>query len=140
MSRKPKVGDVVWYAPGNDRQQGRITAISGSTGAAIKLLTGPHAGRDIEYVPWDIISPVERMSERYRGRIIDPRACELSDGTGWTAEVYVAEEEDPATVDSQFSLKETFPTKEAAIQAAIAAGRREVDKRIGSTRPPGKTA
>jgi hypothetical protein len=72
------------------------------------------------------------MSQHYKGRIVDPRAYELADRTGWTAEVYVAEDVDDTTVDTQFSLKETFPTREAALEAALAVGKRQVNKRIQS--------
>ncbi len=72
------------------------------------------------------------MSQGYKGRILDPRAFELADGTGWTAEVYVAEDVEDETVDTQFSLKEVFPTKEAALSAALVVGKREVDKRVQS--------
>jgi hypothetical protein len=73
------------------------------------------------------------MSQHYKGRIVDPRAYELADRTGWTAEVYVAENVDDTTVDTQFFLKETFPTSAAALDAALAVGKREVDKRIQSS-------
>ena len=79
------------------------------------------------------------MSKDYKGRIIDPRAYELADGTGWTAEVDVAENVGPSTIDTQFLLKERFPTKEAALEAAIAAGKRIVEKRIQSAKKTGTT-
>jgi hypothetical protein len=69
------------------------------------------------------------VSQRYKSRIIDPRAFGLADGSGWTAEVYVADEFDDETIDGQFMLKEIFPAKEAALSAALVAGKREVDKR-----------
>ncbi len=72
------------------------------------------------------------MSEHYKGRVIDPRAYELSDGTGWTAEVYIAENVGPDTIDTQFLLKEIFPTKEVALESGFAVGKREVEKRIRS--------
>ena len=70
------------------------------------------------------------MSEHYKGRVIDPRSHELSDGTGWTAEVSIAEDAGPDTIDAQFLLRERFPTKEAALEAGFAVGKREVEKRI----------
>jgi len=73
------------------------------------------------------------VSENYRGRIIDPRAYELSDGTGWTAEVYVAEDLDSDTIDTRFYLESTFPSKESALKAALLSGKHEVDKRIQSS-------
>jgi hypothetical protein len=70
------------------------------------------------------------VSQRYKGRILDPRAFELADGTGWTAEVYVAEDVEGETIDTQFLLKEAFPTKDAALSAALTIGKREVDRQI----------
>ncbi len=72
------------------------------------------------------------MSEHYKRRVIDPRAYEFSDGTGWTAEVDIAEDVGPDTIDTRFLLKERFPTKEAALEAGFAVGKREVEKRIRS--------
>jgi hypothetical protein len=68
------------------------------------------------------------MADRYKGRLIDPHPYELADGSGWSAEVYVAEDVDNETIDTQFLVQGVFPTKEAAIHAAIASGRRVVDK------------
>ena len=72
------------------------------------------------------------MSQGYKGRILDPRGFELADGTGWTAQVYVAEDVEDETIETQFLLKEIFPTQEAALSAALIVGKREVEKRIKS--------
>jgi hypothetical protein len=72
------------------------------------------------------------MSQRYKGCWIDPRAFELLDGGGWTAEVYVAEDDGPDTIDTQFLVPGVFPTREAAIEAGATAGKRQVDKGIRS--------
>lgn len=69
------------------------------------------------------------MTETYKERLIDPRAYELADGTGWTAEVYVAEDVGDETIDTQFFIKGIFPSRDAALNAALMTGRREVDKR-----------
>ena len=60
MNKKHEVGDTVWYVFGSDvnRQQAKIVAISGTTHATIKLLTGPQ--KDLEIlVPWDVIEPLK---------------------------------------------------------------------------------
>jgi hypothetical protein len=72
------------------------------------------------------------MSQRYKGRWIDPRAYELGDGSGWTGEVYIAEDDGPETIDTQFLLRGVFPTREAAIEAATNVGKRQVAKAISS--------
>jgi hypothetical protein len=70
------------------------------------------------------------MSQRYKGRWLDPRAHELKDGSGWDAEVFVAEDDGVDIVDTTFFLRGVFPTKEAALEAAVIVGKREVDKGI----------
>lgn len=70
------------------------------------------------------------MSERYRGCWVDPRTFELADGSGWSAEVYVAEDVGSDTVDTRWILKGKFPTREAALEAATATGERQVDKSV----------
>jgi hypothetical protein len=72
------------------------------------------------------------MSQGYKGRILDPRTFERKDSSGWTAEVYIAEDVEDETIEARFILKTVFPTKEAAWAAALAVGKREVDRRIES--------
>jgi hypothetical protein len=72
------------------------------------------------------------MARRYKGRLIDPHPYELADGCGWSAEVYVAEDTGNETIDTQFLVRGVFPTKEAAIQAAVVSAMRVVDKTIES--------
>lgn len=69
------------------------------------------------------------MNERYKGRWVDPRVHELRDGSGWTAEVYIAEDDGADNVDARLQLRGEFPTREAALASAMATGKREVDKR-----------
>jgi hypothetical protein len=68
------------------------------------------------------------MLELYRGCWVDPRVYELADGSGWSAQVYVAHDVGVETVDTQWILKGKFPTREAAHEAALAAGKRKVDE------------
>lgn len=70
------------------------------------------------------------MSDCYRGRLVDPRAYELADGSGWSAEVYVAENVGSDTIDTRWILKGKFATREAALEAAAATGRHQVDQRL----------
>ena len=68
------------------------------------------------------------MSQRYKGRWVDARAFEIADGSGWSAEVYVAENIGNETVDTQYFVQGKFPTEQAALDAALASGKRVVDK------------
>jgi len=69
------------------------------------------------------------MSSYYKGRILSPRVFERKDSQGWTAEVFVAENDGGDTVDSHFILNGTFPSEDAAQNAALHAGKRVVDNR-----------
>jgi len=70
------------------------------------------------------------MSERYRGMWIDPKTFERTDGSGWVAEIYIAEDDGSEIIDSRFVIKPTFGTEELAIRSALATGRRIVDDKI----------
>lgn len=68
------------------------------------------------------------MGRTYKGCVIDARAYERTESGGWTAEVYVAENARPGITEYLFILKDVFPNKEAALDAALARGKREVDR------------
>jgi hypothetical protein len=78
------------------------------------------------------VTRVTNMSQRYKGRLTDPHPYELADGSGWSAEVYIAEDTGNETIDTQYFIQGIFPTREAAVQAAVTSGRRVVDKLISS--------
>jgi hypothetical protein len=63
----------------------------------------------------------------YKKCSLDARARERTDGQGYTAEVYVRQPDGDSDVVTPFNLKETFPSAEAAIEAALQAGRYKVD-------------
>ena len=69
------------------------------------------------------------MTESYKDRFVRPRVFELSDGSGWTAEVFVAENDGNDVVDTRFVLKATFPTEESARKAAMQKGKQVIDSR-----------
>jgi len=64
--------------------------------------------------------------EHYKGCILDARSHELRDGSGWNAEVYIAQPHGGSVLETQFVLQETFPTSDAAIDAALQVGRHKV--------------
>lgn len=66
----------------------------------------------------------------YRGCFLDPKAYELADDSGWTAEVFVASRDGADIVDKGYFLKHKYPSREAALNAALFAGKQEVDRRI----------
>jgi hypothetical protein len=68
------------------------------------------------------------MLELYRGCWVDPRVSELTDGSGWIAEVSVAHNVGAETLDTQWFLEGKFPTREEAHKAALTAGKRKVDE------------
>lgn len=68
---------------------------------------------------------------KYKDRIIDPRAFQLSDGSGWTADACVAEDSGAETLDTHLIVPGSFATKEEALAAAVNAGKRKVDRDTG---------
>jgi hypothetical protein len=68
------------------------------------------------------------MSEHYKRHIIDPRAYELADGTGWSAQLAIYREHGSYGTDTMFYLQQTYGSREEALNAALAAGRRKVDE------------
>ncbi len=63
---------------------------------------------------------------KYGRFVIDPRSYELRDGNGWTSEFSLEEHDGRGVTDTVFHLRETFPTREEAIEAAIQAGRNKI--------------
>jgi hypothetical protein len=57
------IGEMVWYVVGTTREHAKIVAISGSTHATIKLLTGPQSGKEFE-TPWGIIEPYTELPKK----------------------------------------------------------------------------
>jgi len=70
------------------------------------------------------------MTQRYKGRLIDPHPYELADRSGWCAEVYIAEDSGNETVDTQYLIQGRFASQEAATQAAINSARRVIDRLV----------
>jgi hypothetical protein len=62
----------------------------------------------------------------YKGYVIEARSCELKDG-GFSGEFSVEEHDASGVTESQFYLRDTFSMPEAAIEAAIQAGRQKID-------------
>jgi hypothetical protein len=68
------------------------------------------------------------MADHYKGHVIDPRVYELLDGTGWKAEMSIYREHGSFGTETMFYLQKMYASREAALTAAIAAGRRKVDE------------
>ena len=67
-----------------------------------------------------------KSRQGYKGYVIVARSNELKDG-GFSAEFSVEEHEVDGFMETEFSLPETFPTQESAIEAAIQVGRQKID-------------
>ncbi len=63
---------------------------------------------------------------RYKGYVIEAQANELRDG-GFSVEFYLEEHDASGVTVTQFYVPSTFPTQEAAFEAAIQAGRQKID-------------
>jgi hypothetical protein len=62
----------------------------------------------------------------YKGYVIEVRLFELKDGE-FSAEFSVEEHEADGSMETEFYLPDTFPTRESAFEAAIQAGRQKID-------------
>jgi hypothetical protein len=62
----------------------------------------------------------------YKGYVIEVRLSELKDGE-FSAEFSVEQHEADGFIETEFYLPDTFPTQDAAIEAAIQAGRQKID-------------
>lgn len=69
------------------------------------------------------------MSESYRGRLLSPKAFELRDGLGWSAQISVTETNGSQIAETPFSLREAFATEDLALAGAIKMGKELVDWR-----------
>lgn len=67
-----------------------------------------------------------KRREGYKGYVIEAQANELRDG-GFSAEFYIEQHDASGVTVTQFCIPNTFPTQEAAIEAAIQAGRQKID-------------
>ncbi len=68
-----------------------------------------------------------KRREGYKGYVIVAQSYELKDG-GFSAEFSIEEHEADGFTESEFYLPDTFPLQESAIEAAIRAGRQQIDE------------
>jgi len=62
----------------------------------------------------------------YKGYVIEAQSNELKDG-GFSVEFFIEEHDASGVTVTQFYLPSSFPTQEAAVEAAIQAGRLKID-------------
>jgi hypothetical protein len=72
------------------------------------------------------VAAVMKSRQGYKGYVIEVRLSELRDGE-FSAEFSVEEHEADGSMETQFYLPDTFPTRESAFEAAIQAGRQKID-------------
>ena len=65
--------------------------------------------------------------KKYKGKVIEARSNELTDGPGWDATCYIEEPDGGGITITPFFLTNIFPTQRAAIQAAFQAGQLKID-------------
>lgn len=58
--------------------------------------------------------------------VIDARAHEYRDGSGWSADFSIEEHDRSGVTDTMFYLQERFQSRDSAIAAALAEGRRKI--------------
>jgi hypothetical protein len=65
---RPKVGDLVLYTiHGRGREEAKVVELIGSTYAKFRILTGSHAGKEVEDVPWGILPAEFESSGKSKG-------------------------------------------------------------------------
>ena len=67
-----------------------------------------------------------KSRQGYKGYVIEARSYQQQDG-GFSAELWIEENDASGVTATQFYLPATFPTQELAIEAALQAGRRKID-------------
>jgi len=68
-----------------------------------------------------------KRREGYKGYVIVARSHELRDG-GFSAEFSIEEHDADGVMETEFYLPGVFPTQDAAIEAAVRAGRQKIDE------------
>lgn len=64
----------------------------------------------------------------YRGFVIDACPRRLSGRTEWTADFYIQKHDDAGVAETQFFLGVTHPSAKLAVEAALQAARRTIDR------------
>jgi NADH:ubiquinone oxidoreductase subunit B-like Fe-S oxidoreductase len=67
-----------------------------------------------------------KVRQAYEGRVIEARSSELKGG-GWDCEFSIEERETTGVTETAFYVPGVFPTPEAAILAAVTAGKQKID-------------
>jgi hypothetical protein len=69
---------------------------------------------------------IMKSRQGYKGYVIVARSCELQDG-GFSAKFSIEEHEADRFMETEFFLPDTFPTQQAAVEAALQSGRKKID-------------
>jgi hypothetical protein len=67
-----------------------------------------------------------KVRQAHEGRVIEARSAELKDG-GWDSEFSIEEHDATSVTERAFYVPGVFPSPEAAIQAAVTAGKQKID-------------
>jgi hypothetical protein len=67
-----------------------------------------------------------KVRQAYEGCVIEARSAELKDG-GWDCEFSIEEHDAAGMTETAFYVPGIFPTPEAAILAAVTAGKQKID-------------
>jgi hypothetical protein len=67
-----------------------------------------------------------KVRQAYEGRVIEARSSGLKDG-GWDSEFSIEEHDTTGVTEAAFYVPGIFPTPEAAILAAVTAGKQKID-------------
>lgn len=67
------------------------------------------------------------MDMTYKNCIINVITNELADGSGWTADLYIAKPEGREIVDTGYFSDHKFPSEQTAAIASVQVGKRIID-------------
>jgi hypothetical protein len=72
------------------------------------------------------------ISEKYRGLLIEARANELQYDIGWSPILIIEKHDGNGVSATEIPIRGIYPTRAAAMNAALGQGRKEIDGALGA--------
>ncbi len=71
--------------------------------------------------------------KRFGRFVVDPLVRQLTDGSGWSVDFSIEEDDGSGVTDTIFHLPGIFPTEQSAVRAAIQVGQRTIQRGFQSS-------
>jgi hypothetical protein len=68
-----------------------------------------------------------KVREPYKGHVIEAMTFELRENPGYASELFIEKHDGEGVTVTQFFVPIVFSSNESALQAAVAAGRHQID-------------